>query len=201
MVLRTMTGGRDTRRPLCETLLTRPSQVEDFRAEEVTTEEATLTWIVPVGHRKLRAFRIQMSSSDGEVMRELAVRHLPDKALNSFLLDALSPATSYQASIKTVCVFENLRTVSDEKSLWLVTLPLPPSNLSLENSSPTSLTVKWELCQHPPAQNRKFKLSIENCILGFSSEYSVAGDKNTFNFSKLPDVVGSGIIESNFTVL
>ena len=192
VVLKTMTGGRYTRRPLQETLLTKPKEVEDFRAEEVSSTQARLSWIVPEGHRKLRAFRILVSSSDGKVSRELAVRHLQDKLLNSFLVDNISPATTHLANIKTVCVFENLRTISDEKSLTFVTLPEAVSSLSLETSSPSSLTVKWEVSQPPPALSQKFKLSIENSRLGYSCEYSVSGERNTFTFSKLPDVVGSG---------
>ena len=127
-------------------------------------------------------------------MGELAVRHQPDKILNSFVVESIRPATSYTASIKTVCVFENLRTISEEKTLTFVSLPEAPTNLSLGNSSPSSLTVRWDLSQQQPqAQTIKVKLSIENSDLGYSSEYHSTGEKNTFNFSKLPDVVGSGI--------
>ena len=194
LALKTMTGGRYTRRPLCETLLTKPLEVEDFRLDQVSSDQATLCWIVPEAHRRLRAFRILISSADGGVKRELAVRHQPERILNSFLVESIRPATFYTASIKTVCVFENLRTISEEKTLTFVSLPEAPTNLSLENSSPSSLTVRWDLSQQQPqAQTIKVKLSIENSDLGYSSEYHSTGEKNTFNFSKLPDVVGSGI--------
>ena len=196
VVLKTMSGGRYTRRPLSETLLTQPSQVEDLRVEDVTSSQATLKWVVPEGHRRLRAFRLLVSSSDGEVSRELAVRLLPDKMINSFPLDGLNPATTFQASVKTVCVFENLRTISDEKCVTFVSLPEAVRRVALESSSPSSLTVSWEPSQQPPAQSQKFKLSVENSRLGYCSEYSVTGERNTFNFSKLPDVVGSGIYTS-----
>ena len=68
----------------------------------------------------------------------------------------------------------------------------PPTSLTLESSTTTSLTVKWEHSTLGPGTSlQKFKLSIESFILGYAMEYSVAGDKNTFNFSKLPDV-GAG---------
>ena len=36
-------------------------------------------------------------------------------------------------------------------------------------------------------------MTIEAPALSYSAEYFVAGkDKNTFNFSKLPDIVGTG---------
>ena len=69
----------------------------------------------------------------------------------------------------------------------------PPTSLTLEFSTTTSLTVKWEHSSLGPGTSlQKFKLSIESFILGYAMEYSVAGDKNTYNFSKLPDVVGAG---------
>ena len=44
----------------------------------------------------------------------------------------------------------------------------------------------------PGAAILRFRLTLECGELGLLSEHSVTGDKNTFNFSKLPDVVGSG---------
>ena len=50
----------------------------------------------------------------------------------------------------------------------------------------------------PGATILRFRLTLECGELGLLSEHSVTGDKNTFNFSKLPDVVGSG---GYFTIL
>ena len=38
----------------------------------------------------------------------------------------------------------------------------------------------------------RYRLTIEAAALSYSAEYFVAGDKTTFNFSKLPDIVGTG---------
>ena len=85
------------------------------------------------------------------------------------------------------------RTISEEKSLTFPTLADPPTSLILENSTPSSLTVKWEASAvGQGASILKFRLTLECGELGLLSEHSVTGDKNTFNFSKLPDVVGSG---------
>ena len=85
------------------------------------------------------------------------------------------------------------RTISDETSLTFVTMANPPTSISLESSSIASLTVKWDHSSLGPGTSvQKFKLSIENSNLNYSAEYSVSGDKNTFNFSKLPDVAGAG---------
>ena len=85
------------------------------------------------------------------------------------------------------------RTISEEKSLTFTTIADPPTSLSLDNSTPSSLTVRWEAAAvGPGAAILKFRLTLECGALGLLTEHSVTGDKNTFNCSKLPDVVGSG---------
>ena len=85
------------------------------------------------------------------------------------------------------------RTISEETSLTFVTQCPPPSSISLETATTNSLTVKWEPSPVGTGANtQKFKLNIESCELGYTAEYTVTADKNTFNFSKLPDVVGTG---------
>ena len=57
--------------------------------------------------------------------------------------------------------------------------------------SPNNLTVKWE----PPSTSgpsARYRLTIEAASISYSAEYSVSGDKGTFNFSKLPEIVGTG---------
>ena len=63
--------------------------------------------------------------------------------------------------------------------------------LSLDSRSPNSLTVKWE----PPTSHltsHKYKLSIECPAISYSADYSMGGDRGTFNFSKLPEITGTG---------
>ena len=96
-----------------------------------------------------------------------------------------------------IYILKFTRTISEEKTLTFVTQCLPPTLLSLEASTTNSLTVKWEPSAVGVGTNtQKFKLNIESLAitgLGYTAEYTVTGDKNTFNFSKLPDVVGTGI--------
>ena len=85
------------------------------------------------------------------------------------------------------------RTISDETSLTFVTQCPAPSSISLETVTTNSVTVKWEPSPVGTGANtQKFKLNIESFELGYTAEFSVTADKNTFNFSKLPDVVGTG---------
>ena len=121
------------------------------------------------------------------------MKHNPDTAINSFLVSNLFPATSYTINITCVCVFEILETLSDPETTRFSTRPEPPSSLSLESRSPNSLTVRWE---QPPTvlttTHQKYKLSIECPPISYSADYTVGGDRNTFNFSKLPEISGTG---------
>ena len=64
------------------------------------------------------------------------------------------------------------------------------------NRSPNNFTIKWD----PPAasyNSHKYKLSIEAAAIQYSNEFTIPGDKGTFNFSKLPEITGTG--GRNFT--
>ena len=88
-------------------------------------------------------------------------------------------------------MFDSLKTVSEEETLKFCSLPETPTNLVLENRYPNSFTIKWD-SPIVTQTTHKYKLSIEAPSIAYSSEYSTAGDKNTFNFSKLPDIIGTG---------
>ena len=67
-------------------------------------------------------------------------------------------------------------------------LPEAPANLVLESRFPNSLTIKWD----PPSSTHgahKYKLSIEAPAISYSADYKTGGDKNTFIFSKLPNII------------
>ena len=53
------------------------------------------------------------------------------------------------------------------------------------------MTVKWD---PPPTAGpgHKYRLTIEAAPISYSAEYTVSGDKGTFNFSKLPEILGTG---------
>ena len=104
---------------------------------------------------------------DNKIKKELAVKHNPEKAVNSFLVDSITQATSYTVTIKSVCVFETLKTISDEELLSFCTLPEPPTNLSLDSRSPNSMTIKWDSPSAAQA-NQKYKLSVESESIGYN---------------------------------
>ena len=119
------------------------------------------------------------------------MKHNSEAAINSFLVSNIFPGTCYTVTITSVCVFEILETVSEGESLKFSTRPEPPSQLSLDSRSPSSLTVRWE---QPPSTltSHKYKLSIESPAISYSADYTVGGDRGTFNFSKLPEIIGTG---------
>ena len=191
--LKTKTGGRFTRKPIYETVMTKPQKVQSFTAEEIKTCSAVLKWVAPEGNKRLKAYNLAIMSTDNKIRRDLAVKHNPETAVNSFLLDNILQATQYSVTITSVCVFESLKTVSEEESMKFCSLPEPPTNLNLDNRHPNSFTVKWD-APSTIQSTHKYKLSIEAPSISYSAEYTTGGDKHTFNFSKLPDIIGTGVI-------
>ena len=190
ITLLTKTGTRYTSNPVYEMVMTAPDKVQDLQVDPTVIDctRAVVKWIKPVqDHSKLRAFNLIIASNDGKYKIEAATM-ITDKHLQEYKFENLSPATEYTVSVKTVCVHEMIRTVSEEEQITFATLPEAPTNLSLESRFPNSLTVKWE----PPAQlssisSHRYHLVIESSATGYLAEYSLPGDKNTFVFSKLPD--------------
>jgi len=63
----------------------------------------------------------------------LAVKHKSGTPVNSFLFENLPSATEFNVTITTVCVYEKLKTISEEEKISFITIPLPPRNLELES--------------------------------------------------------------------
>jgi len=172
-----------------ENVMTAPDNVVSFNIDSVDTNSAIVNWLKPEkNHSRLKAFNFIVTSSDGKYKGEFAVKNNADKTMETYKFLDIPSATEYTATIKTVCVFEHMRTVSEEVPLIFCTLPEPPTNLSLEARFPNSLTVKWD----PPAgmtnfNSHRYRLSIESASIGYTAEYSLPGDKSTFVFSKLSD--------------
>jgi len=190
IILKTITGNRQTRQPIFECVLTKPLPVESLNYDKVTTNSALLQWVPPQGHKRLKAFNIEIKSYDGKVNRPLAVK-LQSEPVNSFLIERIPSGTEFTVNITTVCVFETLQSVSEMKTLMFYTCPESPTNLTLENRHTNSFTVKWEAPSIMQSTHR-YRLSIECLSISYSTEYSIPGDKTTFNFSKLPEIIGTG---------
>ena len=63
----------------------------------------------------------------------MAVKHSSSVPVNSFLLENLPSATEFTITVTTVCVFEKLKSLSEEEKISFITLPFPPRNLELDN--------------------------------------------------------------------
>ena len=192
ITLLTKTGSRfcSKENAIYEKVLTSPHPVQSFTAENVDCTSATVKWIKPEKlHAKLKAFNLIMSSNDGKYKGDgFAVKNEAERNVGSYKFENIQPATEYKIVIKTVCVFEALRTVSEDVELSFCTLPEAPTNIMLSYSLPNSLTIKWDpaSCPQNPTSH-KYKLSIDAPATGYIAEYSLPGEKNTFVFSKLQD--------------
>ncbi|XP_023323607.1 uncharacterized protein LOC111697737 isoform X2 [Eurytemora carolleeae] len=189
--LKTKTGDRFTRQSITETVLTKPEKITSLTASEICTDNVTVSWVALEGHSRLKAYNLTCQSKDNKFQRELSVKHKSSSQVNSFQFENLPPATELSVIISTVCVYDNLKNTSDEERITFITLPLPPRNLELESRLTNSFVVKWE-AQTGTTAVHKFKLNIQCTEIGYSNTFEVNGDKRTFNFSKLPDVTGTG---------
>ena len=125
--------------------MTAPAKVQSFTLDTSDHNSAVVKWLKPdKNHSKLRAFNFIVTSNDGKYKGEFAVKNNTDKSMESYKFVNMPPATEYTVSIKTVCVFEILRTVSEEEQMTFSTKPEAPTNLSLEARFPNSLTIKWD---------------------------------------------------------
>ena len=62
--LKTKTGSRLTRKPILETVMTKPEKVSSFSISKISTTAALVSWVAPEGHKKLRAFNLMILSHD-----------------------------------------------------------------------------------------------------------------------------------------
>jgi len=189
----TKTGERCTQKPIFEIVMTKPEPVMNLSVENVTMSSLDLKWIAPEKHPHLKAYNLSLLSRDGTYKKEMTVKHA-GATLNKFTLDVLKAETEYVVSISTVCVFDNLKTVSKWEKVNVITRPEPPNCLILEGRFCNSLTVSWK----PPlmllSSFHKYKLCIYSPEIHYYSVYELPGDKDTYTFTKLPDQIGSGTI-------
>ena len=187
--LLTKTGTRFTNHPVMETVMTAPHRVRDYAVSAVACTKATITWTRPDSHHtRLRGFNFVINSNDGKYKRDFTQFLSADKIIQSHDFYDLQPATEYKVAVRAVCLFELLKTKSEEDQVTFCTLPEPPGGLSLESRYPNSLTVRWSPAPLVPGlATHRHRLSLENPDIGHKEEISHPGDKTTYTFSKLQD--------------
>jgi hypothetical protein len=206
--LLTKTGDRETRKPIFEIVLTKPEPINMLCVEDVQVDRANIRWLVPEGHPHLRAFNIACASRDNKFRRDLAVKVATEKGmsalgsgLNSYMFENLPSETEITVSIASVCVLDNHKSMSRREKITFVTRPRPPEHLELEGRFCNSLTVSWVPPLMLSTNFHKYKLSIHAPAIGYKNSSELAGDRDAFNFSKLPEIIGSGKHENIETVL
>merc|ERR1719468_834212 len=190
--LLTKTGDKETRQPIKEVVLTKAEKVSSLNVTEIGTDCALVKWLAPEGHSRLKAFNITWTTKDGKEYQEFAVKNNSESLVNTFRMEDIPSATEFTISITTVCVFEKMKTLSEVESVEFVTLPLPPRNLEIESRLTNSFQVKWDCSSDTAVTSHKYRLSINCDSINYSNMYEINGDRRTFNFSKLPDIVGTG---------
>jgi hypothetical protein len=169
-------------------------------------DKANIKWLAPDGHPHLRAFNINCTSRDNKFRRDLVVKVDSNSnsnynnlaidggmGFNSYLFENLPSETEFTLSIASVCVLDNYKSMSRREKITFVTLPRPPKNLELQGRFCNSLTVSWEPPLMLSTNFHKYKLSIQAPGIGYMNSSELAGDRDAFNFSKLPEIIGSGI--------
>ena len=86
--LKTKTGSRFTRKPIYETVMTKPEKVTSFSVSSITSSGALVSWLAPGGHKKLKAFNLLILSHD----QKLRVGTALSIFIKSFLVLSVSEA-------------------------------------------------------------------------------------------------------------
>ena len=128
---------------------------------------------------------------DDKVFKELTISQTKDNHLNMYRLINLLPCTQYSIKVETICIFKDLKRTSRPVEVDLATIPEPPLKLELDSRQCNSVTIKWEHSKSKQ-KDHKYKISIQAPQIDYSSSAEVPSVRNTFNCSKLPDIIGTG---------
>ena len=180
-----------TRQPIGEMVLTEPQPVQWVKLESILMTSAEIRWLLPTGHSCMKGLDIKIKTMDEKLYRELTVQQTVQNQINMYRLTNLSTCTRYSILVETVCIFKQLKRTSKPVVIEMTTLPEPPLKLELESRHCNSITIKWEHSKNKQ-KDQKYKISIRAPQIDYSATAEVPSDRNMFNFSKLPDVAGSG---------
>ena len=129
------------------------------RVSEVDSSSCQLSWLLPETHHScLRGFQILVRSSNGADVNEVNVM----ANMKKFTIKELHPCQDYEIELSAICHMDKndtkTRTESEATIVSLATLPEKVQKLWQENSTPNSLTVKWDA--PVTSSNLKYKLTI-----------------------------------------
>ena len=200
----TKTGSVTTRQPIEDLIMTRPLNPRSLSISDDRANSCKVSWLPPEHHHScLKSYRVQVRTSDNRIINDVAVL----KSAKTFLIRNLQQCTDYDVDVTAVCIKNSMRTESEPLSVKFTTLPETIRNLKMEHATPNSITVKWDIPvvtsgvkyilaisgktneKETNDDNDEDMENIENFEM---VNIEVAGDKNQFTFSKLPDIIGSG---------
>lgn len=160
--------------PIRETILTVPKAPKDFIVSNALSDSCTIDWSPPKGkwpkgtsfpkendkqaHTFLKGFKIEIKSNpEGTHNESFCVT----KDARTFVLPDLSPLTTYDVSITSICSAkcgldqEEKTTESDAATQKFTTMLDPARNIQFENIKDNSFTVKWDVTTSPVASDVK----------------------------------------------
>ena len=172
-----------------------------------SVDQAEVQWSPPEsdGHSCLVGYVIQVRVKDNSKLieekfvsigepRQLAFKDL----LSSVEYEVVGYSVCRNVAKKVVNVLISQPTVeirSDPVLVTFVTYPRPPQNLRLENAQASSLKIKWDAptdCCIKPSFTVSLHPLDDEVMAALGDDIHKDVDSNTFTFSKLPEIVGSG---------
>ena len=196
--------------------MTKPKMPKGLRVSDVDSTSCKIHWLHPEKHHScLKSYQIKIRSADNKFSHDVT----PLRQATSWNIrhGMLQQCMDYDITVSTLCVkgtdSGSIKTESDAANYSFTTPPESVKNLKLENSTPNSLTVKWDI---PTVTNGiKFVLGInantgedeadddaneneneENKEINIKdyevNNIEVAPDKNQYTFSDIPKITGTG---------
>jgi hypothetical protein len=153
--LGTITGEVSTRQTICDIILTKPMPPNDVYVSEITTNSCNLNWGIPKVHTCLKGFQVKVKMNS-EIVFDVTV----PKTNGSFSITGLTPGKDYDIQMISLCTAEEeRRTESDTTHVTVTTSLERVVNLSMEESTSNSISVKWDPIF--VSERLKYKLKIE----------------------------------------
>ena len=153
--LGTITGEVYTRQSITDIVLTKPLPPCNVCVSHIRTTSFNLNWVIPEAHTCLKGFVIKVKL-DMELVSECSI----PKNNTSFTIKGLTPGKDYDVFMTSLCTAEgNRKTESDIAHETVTTSLEKVVNLTMEEATSNTITVKWDPVF--VSERLKYRLKIE----------------------------------------